>query len=65
MKAKSKVETSLEREEGTKCTCDKKQYEKHTCPYKMDVDNECYLPVEKQTLCDCCPYCTEQCAYDI
>ncbi len=51
--------------EGHKCTCDLREYELHTCPYQMDVNNECDLPEEEQSLCDCCPCCEYNCAMDI
>ena len=37
----------------------------HECPYEYDVNDECYLPAEKRTLCNCCAACREECADEI
>ncbi len=41
------------------CTCDDCKGVWHTCPYKEDVRGDC------ESTCNCCPYCTKQCARDI
>lgn len=51
--------------DDNKCRCGAKGVEEHSCPYTMDIDNECYLPEDKQTKCNCCDECAYQCAMDI
>lgn len=31
----------------------------HPCPYKEDINND------SESLCSCCDWCKQQCAYDI
>ena len=47
-------------DDGLKCVChiDAIEIEAHICPYAQDV-NGCY------DLCNCCEYCTNECARDI
>jgi hypothetical protein len=47
-----------EKEEGKVCTCDR-GYELHSCPYQADINND------DTPCCNCCPYCEDQCAWDI
>lgn len=43
-----------------KCTCEEFEWEPHPCPFQEDVwDNH------DPEYCTCCPYCTQQCAWDI
>jgi len=44
--------------ENEKCTCDEWQ-EPHPCPFDEEVDGD------SETLCNCCPVCTEECADQI
>jgi len=46
------------------CTCETEDIEPHTCPY---TDEMCITKEERdeQGLCQCCSYCTGQCAMDI
>lgn len=46
--------------EGVVCTCNRKDYELHSCPYQADIFND-----DDPEYCSCCPYCEEQCAMDI
>lgn len=39
-----------------KCTCDEGYIEPHPCPFAEEVDGD------SETLCTCCPFCTENCA---
>lgn len=41
-----------------RCTCSE-GYEEHSCPYQSDVNND------DEFKCNCCPYCTQNCADDI
>lgn len=47
------------------CTCDTEEIESHRCPYTDDINNEYDLPDSEVNLCECCDYCTQQCAEDI
>jgi len=38
------------------CTCEDVQHEYHSCPYREEVDGE------PNSLCNCCPSCTDDCA---
>lgn len=51
--------------DDSECTCKEEEIEPHSCPYALDVGNECELPEEEQTLCTCCGYCETNCAMDI
>jgi len=42
-----------------KCTCDEDYVEDHTCPFAEEIDGD------SETQCNCCDYCTEQCAWNI
>ena len=46
-----------------KCTCGDEQGEydgeEHTCPYSEEINGDC------ESMCSCCSYCTQQCAWDI
>jgi len=49
-----------------KCTCEEMlDDDLHPCPYALDVGNEFDLPEEEWSLCNCCPYCEDQCAMDV
>lgn len=45
------------------CTCKDESGEKtaspHTCPYAEEIYNG------DSSECRCCPYCTQQCAWDV
>ena len=41
------------------CTCNKYNYDEHTCPFQEEVLDD------YKSLCTCCPYCEYQCAMDI
>ena len=43
---------------GDQCTCDECEHDYHLCPFALEIDGE-----EKE--CNCCPYCTEECAQSI
>lgn len=45
--------------EGRECTCGLREYPLHSCPYASDINGD------YESKCDCCPYCEQQCAYDI
>ncbi len=50
----------LEAANGVACRCGKKgSSEKHTCPYKVDIDDD------SKTLCNCCADCQHECSMDI
>ena len=57
----------MEKKEEVICDhCGKKgDYEPHPCPALFDLDNECNLPEDQQTLCNCCENCTNECAMDV
>lgn len=44
--------------EETECTCDLR-HSGYTCPYREEIYDD------YQSLCTCCEYCEEQCAWDI
>lgn len=41
------------------CTCNTEEIAEHTCPYAEEIGGD------SESLCQCCEYCTEQCAMDI
>lgn len=41
------------------CTCESEFHEAHTCPYSEEINDD------SQSLCHCCPVCTQECADDI
>lgn len=41
-----------------KCTC-ADGGDEHTCPYAEEIHND------YESLCNCCDYCQQQCAWDI
>ena len=41
------------------CTCDKHHYDNQTCPFAEDINDD------SDTMCNCCPYCEQECAWDI
>lgn len=42
-----------------KCKCGNEGQDEHTCPYAEDIAGD------SESLCNCCDYCTIQCAQDI
>ena len=42
-----------------KCTCSN-DLEYHSCPYDEEINDN-----HDQENCNCCPYCTYECAMDI
>ena len=46
-------------DDGSKCVCGKCEIEEHTCPYGEEINND------YESMCKCCAYCSQQCAYDI
>lgn len=42
-----------------KCRCGDDGIEAHTCPYAEEIGND------SETLCNCCDYCSYQCAMDV
>lgn len=42
-----------------RCTCSEEYIKEHTCPYQEDINND------SESTCNCCDYCTYQCAMDI
>ena len=38
-----------------RCTCEEIDYEKHSCPYDVEIDEN------EEENCNCCPYCTKEC----
>jgi hypothetical protein len=44
--------------QNTKCTCGDYN-ESHTCPFAEDIHGD------SESLCNCCDYCTHECAMDI
>jgi hypothetical protein len=62
---RTKVASSLpEPEEITEemkkhCTCDVYDWVEHTCPYQEEIYGN------KDYLCICCPYCTQECFWNI
>ena len=48
-----------------KCTCESEYIEDHPCPFKEDIGDEGELPYEERSMCNCCDYCTNNCAMDI
>ena len=46
-------------DDGSKCVCGECEIEEHTCPFSEEIHNDC------ESLCQCCAYCTQQCAWDI
>ncbi len=40
------------------CTCEKHNYDSHTCPYGQEIN-------DSDDECTCCPYCEHQCCMDI
>lgn len=51
--------STVQNSDREKCTCKEQYYECHSCPFKSDVNND------STSSCNCCPYCTRQCAEDI
>lgn len=45
--------------EKDKCTCKEDSIEPHTCPFSEEIYND------GVTECNCCDYCTHQCAMDV
>lgn len=45
--------------EPEKCTCKEQCYEEHPCPFAQEICDD------HEKRCNCCPYCTYQCAMDI
>jgi hypothetical protein len=43
-----------------RCTCEEFYHESHSCPYEEDVNNN-----PNDDYCQCCPYCYEECAWNI
>lgn len=41
------------------CKCGSAGQAAHSCPYKSDTDDD------RETLCNCCAACTEECAGDV
>jgi len=54
------METTM-REDDERCTCDETEYEYHSCPFQVEINDA--DPDEDH--CDCCPYCTTQCAMEV
>jgi len=50
---------SREKEKSV-CTCESEHHEEHPCPYNLEFSDG-----EDDTPCNCCPYCTGNCADDI
>jgi hypothetical protein len=40
------------------CTCEKHDYSLHSCPFKSEINHD-------DTLCNCCPFCQEECYVEI
>ncbi len=50
----------IEPAEANGCKCGQNAGQApHTCPYSEDINDD------HETLCTCCDYCTDQCAWDI
>ena len=41
------------------CTCETHYYDEHPCPFKSEIDGD------DESMCNCCPYCEQNCADDI
>jgi hypothetical protein len=48
----------IEEEKDPRCTCDE-TYEVHPCPFGAEVYDD------PESMCTCCPYCTNECAENI
>lgn len=43
-----------------KCNCSETKGEYHSCPYACEIDDDC-----SEDGCNCCDFCTQQCAENI
>jgi len=41
-----------------RCTCKEYEWEENVCPYQDEINDKIYV-------CNCCPFCHQQCADDI
>lgn len=52
------LKTLLDKGNKEYCTCADYEYEKHTCPFETEINDD-------YGECNCCPYCEQQCDEDI
>lgn len=46
-------------DDGSHCVCGKCEIEEHTCPFGEEIHGD------YESLCNCCAYCCQQCAWEI
>ena len=46
-------------DDGSKCVCGSDGLEEHSCPFSEEIHGD------YDSVCNCCSYCTHQCAMDI
>lgn len=44
-------------------TCNIRQYESHPCPYDVEINDA--DPNDESRYCDCCPFCEQECRWNI
>jgi hypothetical protein len=42
-----------------RCTCDEYEWEEHNCPFSEEILDD------PEDYCTCCPYCAQECSYNI
>lgn len=57
--SKKEVKKEEDPYRSSRCTCGSEKIEPHTCPFAEEIGEDF------ETLCDCCDYCTTECAMDI
>jgi hypothetical protein len=56
---KTKDMVQIEFETNDYCTCDRSDITAHTCPFRVEIDED------YEFKCECCPYCENECRMNI